>query len=158
MTKFSAHSFIIGLMVGVLGTGAWVFNRDSSSLPQPLTSPDATSTVPASGKSSVIAVKDQPAGNEAVVESLTVRPPGVWIAVRDVHMSGDLGNTLGAARAGGPRTNFSIPLLRATQPGRSYAVELYRDDNNGNFDPSVNSVYVDFDTGARVVSYFTVLE
>ena len=85
---------------------------------------------------------------------MTVPPPGVWVAVREVQ-GGDLGNVLGAARASGPRSNLSVPLLRATEPGHSYAVELYRDDNGGAFDPSVNSVYVDFTTGARVVEYFT---
>lgn len=88
------------------------------------------------------------------MESVTVPPPGVWVAVREVQ-GNDLGNVLGAARAAGPRSNLSVPLLRATKAGRQYAVELYRDDNGGSFDPAANSVYVDFDTGARAVAYFT---
>ncbi len=158
MTKaFSVNSFIVGIMFGVLLAGAWFLGRDSSFVFS-LSSPHAasgTGTVPQ--KSGAVAVNDQPAGDAVMVESVTVPPPGVWIAVREVT-DGDLGNVLGAARAGGPRTNLSVPLLRATEPGRSYAVQLYRDDNNGAFDPSVNSVYVDFDTGARVVAYFTTTE
>jgi hypothetical protein len=88
-----------------------------------------------------------------LIASLTVPPPGVWVAVRELS-AGELGNVLGAVRVGGPRSNVSIPLLRATEAGHQYAVELYRDDNNGVFDPAVNSVYVDFGTGARVVVYF----
>ena len=71
---------------------------------------------------------------------------------------GNLGNVLGAARVNGPRSSISISLLRATEPNRSYAAELYRDDNNGSFDPSLNSVYVDFDTGVRAVAYFSTTD
>lgn len=155
MTKgFSTNSFVVGVMLGVLLAGAWFLGRDPS-FTFPLSfSRTATSTESVLQKSGAVAVNDQPAGDTVVVESVTVPPPGVWIAVREV-VDGDLGNVLGAARAGGPRTDFSVSLLRATESGRTYAVELYRDDNNGAFDPSMNSVYVDFDTGARVVAYFT---
>jgi hypothetical protein len=81
----------------------------------------------------------------------------VWVAVREV-VGDELGNVLGAVRVSGPKSGVSVPLLRATEPGRSYAVQLYRDDGNGAFDVVVNSVYVDFDTGARVVAYFTTAE
>jgi hypothetical protein len=86
-----------------------------------------------------------------------VPPPGVWVAIREVS-GRDLGNVLGAVRVVGPHTSVVVPLLRATEPNRSYAVQLYRDDGDGAFDPSINSVYVDFDTGARVVEYFTTTE
>ena len=98
-------------------------------------------------------MSDQAAGSAVIVDSVTVPPPGVWVAVRET--GGDtLGNVLGAMRVGGPRMNVSVPLLRATEPGHTYAVQLYRDDNNGLFDPTLNSVYVDFTTDARVVVYF----
>ena len=141
-------------MLGALLTGAWFFGGTVALLPASSSSFLATSTesgVPASG---AIAVANQLSGDTVMVESVTVPPPGVWVAVREVWGS-DLGNVLGAARASGPHSNFPIPLLRATEPGRSYAVELYRDDAGGTFDPAMNSVYVDFDTGARVVAYFT---
>ncbi len=86
-----------------------------------------------------------------------VPPPGVWVAVRETS-GRDLGNVLGATRVVGPHSNIEVSLLRPTEPNRTYAVELYRDDNNGAFDPAVNSVYVDFDTGARVVAYFTTTD
>jgi hypothetical protein len=153
IAKFSASSFISGVAIGVLATAAWFLGANASLFPASLsvaTSPTKNATIPESG---AVAVADQGAGAEVLVESVTVPPPGVWVAVREVNGS-DLGNVLGALRVGGPRTQVSVPLLRDTEAGRSYAVELYRDDNNGQFDPALNSVYVDFDTGSRVTVYF----
>lgn len=149
-------SFVAGIMLGALLAGAWFLGGVSVPLSRPVPSSSfiATSTGPSSSESGAISVADQSAGNTVIIESVTVPPPGVWIAVREMQ-GNDLGNVLGAARASGPRSNFSVPLLRATEPSRSYAVELYRDDNNGAFDPSMNSVYVDFNTDTRVVAYFT---
>jgi hypothetical protein len=157
MTKhFSTSSFVAGIMLGALLAGAWFLGGISVPISRsvPSSSFIATSTEPSSSESGAISVANQPAGDTVTIESVTVPPPGVWIAVREMQ-GNDLGNVLGAARASGPRSNLSVPLLRATEPGRSYAVELYRDDNNGTFDPSMNSVYVDFNTDARVIAYFT---
>ncbi len=155
---FSTSSFVIGVMFGALLAGAWFLGGDtafiSAGQPSPHTAADG-SVFPQ--KSGAISVADQPAGDTVSVESVTVPPPGVWVAVREVGGS-DLGNVLGAVRVGGPHTGVSVPLLRVTESGRTYAVELYRDDNNGTFDPSANSVYVDFDTGARAVAYFATTE
>lgn len=157
MQGFSTSSFVAGVMFGALMAGAW-FLRNASGLPL-LPSPVLpTTTVEQSFlESGAVSVANQPAGESVVVESVTVPPPGVWIAVREVNGI-DLGNVLGAARIVGPHRDSIVSLLRATEPNRSYAIELYRDDNNGAFDLSVNSVYVDFDTGARVVAYFTTTE
>lgn len=154
MTKnFSMNSFIIGLMLGMILAGVWFAKGDLLSATFDIPSPNAKKSSPLP-KSGAISVADQSAGSEVVVESVTVPPPGVWVAVREVH--GDsLGNVLGALRVSGPQTSVTIPLLRATEPESLYAVQLYRDDGTAVFDSSALSVYVDFDTGARVVSYFT---
>ncbi|MFA5998087.1 MAG: hypothetical protein WC814_01745 [Candidatus Paceibacterota bacterium] len=154
--RFSTSSFVAGLMLGILLTGAW-FLGDATRLvsfaPAPLAGTTDELPLPESG---AVSVADQPSGDDVVVESVTVPPPGAWVAVRETN-GRDLGNVLGAARVAGPHTSVVVQLLRATEPGRSYAVQLYRDDNGGAFDPSRNSVYVDFDTGARVVAYFTTI-
>ena len=147
-------SFVAGVMLGALLVGAWSLGDGTLFTTRLPSASLATTTASALPDSGAVAVADQSSGDTVIVESVTVPPPGVWVAVREVQ-AGDLGNVLGAVRASGPRSTLSIPLLRATEPSHSYAVELYRDDNNGAFDPSVNSVYVDFATGARVVSYFT---
>jgi len=157
MNNFSMNSFIVGTMFGVLLAGAWFLGSETSLLPVFSSSRLATSTESVIQKSGAVSVADQPSGDTVIVESVTVPPPGIWIAVREV-ISGDLGNVLGAVRVSGPKSNLSIPLLRATEAGRSYVVQLYRDDGTGDFDPAVNSVYVDFDTGARVVAFFKTME
>jgi len=152
--NFSLASFVAGVIFGVLLAGAWLFRGGSAFAPIAPFSPLATSTrssLPTG--SGAVSVANQLAGDTVIVESVTVPPPGVWLAVREMNGS-DLGNVLGAARASGPRSNVSVPLLRATEPNNSYAVQLYRDDNNGAFDPAVNSAYVDFNTGERAVAYF----
>ncbi len=159
MKGFSINSFVAGIMLGALLTGVWfiggpsvftTFTPSSSEL-----TTDTERKLPQG--SGAISVADQASGDTVVVESVTVPPPGVWVAVREVN-GNDLGNVLGAARVGGPRTQVSVPLLRATEPGRAYAIELYRDDGSGEFDPATFSVYVDFETGARAVAYFNTAE
>ncbi|MEK7101859.1 MAG: hypothetical protein AAB882_01765 [Patescibacteria group bacterium] len=157
MKDFSTTSFVIGVMVGALLAGAWFLDDDINLNPAGSSLLFATSTVSALQESGVVSVADQPSGDSVMVESVTVPPPGVWVAVLEVN-GRDFGNVLGAARVVGPHQNVEVSLLRPTEPNRSYAVGLYRDDNSGVFDPSMNSVYVDFDTGARVVSYFTTIE
>lgn len=150
-------SFVAGVMLGALLVGAWSFGKDFVLIPASssiLTTSIEKSSAPESG---AVSVTDQPAGSEVVVESVTVPPPGVWVAVREMN-GNDLGNVLGATRVSGPRSNVVIQLLRATEPGRSYAVELYRDDGIGTFDLATDSIYIDFDTGARVVAYFKTIE
>lgn len=155
MSGFSTSSFVAGIMVGALFVGAWFFDGNSVFLPghSSLSLSVATSTESLIQNSGAISVIDQPAGTVVVVESVTVPPPGVWVAVREINGSA-LGNVLGAVRVSGPHSNISISLLRATEPGRPYAVELYRNDGADAFDLSALSVYVDFDTGQRVISYF----
>ncbi|MCX6787817.1 MAG: hypothetical protein NT108_01475 [Candidatus Kaiserbacteria bacterium] len=157
MMGFSTNSFIAGVMLGILLTGIWFFRGDLALLPMSSALLHATSTAVTTQESSAISVTKQSAGDTVTVESVTVPPPGVWVAVREIT-GGDLGNVLGAVHISGPLSTINVPLLRATAPDRTYAVELYRDDNNGVFDAAVNSVYIDFDTGARVVAYFTTTE
>lgn len=113
-----------------------------------------TGNVVRSDTSGAVSVEAQPAGDSVIVESVTVPPPGVWVAVQETQ--GDkLGNVLGATRVHGPLSNVVVSLLRNTKPNRTYAVVLYRDGGDGGvFDLSTDSVYVDFDSGKRVVVPF----
>lgn len=153
MQRFSTSSFVAGVMFGLLAAGAWFFGGDLKLLPSS-SSPLSTSSIDSSLlESGAVSVADQPPGESVAIESITVPSSGVWVAVREAN-GNDLGNVLGAARLVGPHASATVPLLRPTESNRSYAVQLYRDDNNGAFDPSINSVYVDFETGARVVTFF----
>ena len=141
-------------MFGILLTGAWFSSDTFTQVPSPY-SPTGTENEMQEGGS--VSVAPQSAGDTVVVESITVPPPGVWVAVREVADAA-LGTVLGAVRVKGPKSNIAVPLLRATEPGRTYAIQLYRDDAGGVFDVTMNSIYVDFDTGTRVVTYFTTTE
>lgn len=152
--RLSISSFVGGFMFGALFVGVWATGGDFSlnlTTASPVPQSSGTRSVTESG---AVSIADQPAGSVVIIESVTVPPPGVWVAVREVNGS-DLGNVLGAVRVSGPRTNVSVPLLRATEPGLSYAVELYRDDGGKTFDLATDSVYVDFATGTSVITYFT---
>ena len=151
---FSPTSFAAGIIVGAL-LGYSAFTGLGIPAPLQLGSdvPRETQGLLTGTPSGAVSVADQKAGNSVMVESVTVPPPGVWVAVRDV-VGTDLGNVLGAARVTGPQTNVAIPLLRATVTGMQYAVELYRDSGDMSFDVAGDSVYVDLDSGERVVAYF----
>ncbi|MFI5260759.1 MAG: hypothetical protein ACHQU0_03125 [Candidatus Paceibacteria bacterium] len=155
MKYFSMGSFVGGFMLGALFVGSWLYGNDSSltSFLQPSAGYHAGASKAAAEESRAISVNDQPAGLSVTLESVTVPPPGVWVAVREVN-GADLGNVLGAVRVNGPRSSISVPLLRATEPGLSYAVELYRADSEV-FDLATNSVYIDFASGAPVIAHFT---
>ena len=152
---FSPSSFAAGIIVGALlgytafesGTSFNIFRASSESQ-------NSSYQSPATGESGTVSVVDQLAGDSVIVESVTVPPPGVWVAVREI-IGDDLGNVLGAARVSAPGTNVSISLLRVTEPGQRYAIQLYRDNGDNSFDLSADSVYVDVDTGERVVAFFT---
>ncbi len=155
MKNFSTNSFVIGIFFGILLSSAWFIGGISVLAPTISTS-IATSTDSVTQQiqnSGAVSVANQPSGDSVTVESITVPPPGVWVAVREIN-GNELGNVLGAARVNGPRSTISISLLRATKSNSTYAVELYRDDANGEFDPAKNSVYVDFNTGEPAISYF----
>ena len=142
-------------MFGVLLAGAYTFgNGTFLESPAPHIAANNVAEVETEG-SGVVSVTDQPSGDTVTVESVTVPPPGAWVAVREVSSGGDLRNILGAVRVNGPRSLIPVALLRATEPDRPYAVELYRDDGDGTFDPSADSVYVDFDSGAPAVARFS---
>lgn len=154
--RFSTTSFILGVLFGLLFAGAWFLGGEAT--------PDASSdTLTVSNdsrreESGALSVLNQTAGEEVFVESVTVPPPGVWVAVRETNEN-TLGNVLGATRINGPQSGIVIALLRATEPQRSYAIELYRDDNEGGgFNPLGNSVYIDFDSGQPVIVYFNTTE
>ncbi|HQU07835.1 MAG: hypothetical protein B7X04_01125 [Parcubacteria group bacterium 21-54-25] len=177
-----ATVFVAGIAVGALGTLAWsgAHQQPAIGLPNvsstssgsadtngngstntigtsaaPPAASSATTSVAtyssSTASSGAVSVGNQPAGNTVLVQSVTVPPPGVWIAVRETDGS-NLGNVLGAARVHGPLSNVTVDLLRSTEPGKTYVVELYRPSTSGF---SVNdSVYVDFTSGQPVIAPF----
>lgn len=152
---FSPSSFAAGILVGaLLGYIAFEGGTSLNTFLASSESQNPSRQSPSTRESSTVSVADQQAGDTVVVESVTVPTPGVWVAVREI-IGDDLGNVLGAVRVSAPSTNISVSLLRATEPGQRYAIQLYRDNGDNSFDLSTDSVYVDIDTGERVVAFFT---
>lgn len=154
MGTFSLNSFVAGVMLGIIGTAVWFTSWDALTLSalQPPMAASASGTEQAPGSDTVV-VTAQAAGLSVVVASVTVPPPGVWVAVRETNGT-ELENVLGAARVTGPGSNIPVPLMRATEPGAAYAIEFYRDNGDDAFDLATDSVYVDFTTSAPVIAYF----
>ncbi len=156
----------MGIALGALLATAWFYGHAaqtvspvSAEFPAPgktATSTPLDTSLPTDTSGS-LSVSEQVAGSSVAIESVTVPPPGVWVAVREVE-KGQLGNVLGAVRAKGPRSNFTVPLLRNTKPGTTYAVELYRDNGDEFFNAASDSTYVDFTSDQAVVAYFTTTE
>jgi hypothetical protein len=141
--------FMLGVVVSVLFGLPSAFPILTTNTPV-----SASSTNPLPPNSGDVAVADQPAGNTVLVDSVTVPPPGVWVAVEEVNEDGTLGNVLGATLVGHPATNVSVALLRSTLPNQTYAVVLYRNDGDGQFNITNESLYVDFTTGQQVEELF----
>jgi hypothetical protein len=147
---------IAAFIIGILAASAWFFELRLEKMKDQATDTASSTTSSATIQDSshgAVAVHDQQAGDSVLIDSVDVPAPGVWIAVAEIRGS-DLGNILGAARALGPADNTFVPLLRATIPGKEYAVVLYRDNGDGSFDHTSDSVYVDFASGERVVAPF----
>jgi len=79
-----------------------------------------------------VQANNQKAGTSVVVESATLRDIG-WIAVRE-NINGEMGNVLGAVRKNaGTHTSIAIDLLRKTVPNQAYYVVIYKDNGDGEF-------------------------
>jgi hypothetical protein len=88
----------------------------------------------AEGGAAHISVNDQPAGMAATVSSVTL-PAAGWVAVHELGEDGVLGNVLGAAwLPAGTHADAIVTLLRATKPDQQYAIVLYTDNGNKQFD------------------------
>ena len=161
MTAFvrSFISAVIGFVLGIGAASAWFLGIRLPSLPLPETgsAPIEAGDDVLAAPSAALSVLDQRAGMTAVVESVTVPPPGVWVAIHELRGT-ELGNVLGAARVRVPSSNIVVELLRGTEGGERYAAALYRDDGDDLFDRNADSVYVDFDTGERVAAPFSTNE
>lgn len=99
----------------------------------------------------MVIVTDQMAGNTVVVDEAQ-SDVSVWLAVRENN--GELlGRILGAHRMdAGSVTGMSIDLLRPTTANLMYAVVMYKDDGDGEFDNKLDTLIEE--AGASVLSRF----
>jgi len=153
---------VAGLIVGFLVGWFWQKNVSQTAVDDNLnassTSVLGTSTVPALStvyqtidEPASVSVDDQRAGSLVFVKHVEASKP-TWIAVRDV--AGDsIGNILGASMVTAASDDVPVTLLRSTIAGQKYAVFLYQDDGNGQFDFKKDLLVQQ--NGAPVAAMFT---
>ncbi len=150
-TTYLVRAFLIVLVIGCV-VGAWML-EDYLATPKEVVEEPAAEDAKENG---IIRTRDQAAGSSVVVDTENMPEADVWVAVHEMR-AGELSNVLGAARVLPSQSWISIPLLRNTMSGASYAVVLYRDDGDRSFDHYKDSIYVDYDSGERVVSLFKAI-
>jgi hypothetical protein len=152
--------FLAGLLFGVCLVSfisfqnGWHITSSPAKEPGIADAPQNESDSTLHDASGTVAVQKQSAGDSVLVDVVAVAPPGVWVAVHELSSTG-LANALGAARVRTASENVVVPLLRGTVPRSAYAIVLYRDDGDDVFTLGKDSIYVDFDTGERVIASFT---
>jgi hypothetical protein len=139
-----AGMLVAGLIVGFLVGWFWQkstsqVNVDDTQNNASSTSILATSTVPvletiykSIDVPALVSVDDQQAGSLVFIKHAEASKP-TWVAVREI-VNGAIGNILGAGMVTGATDDMPVTLLRPTVAGGQYAVFLYQDDGNGQFD------------------------
>jgi len=146
---------VIGLVVGFAAGWYWTEGKNENS-GQDISANGERSVVMeendlvanGSGKES-ISVENQGAGLEVIVGEVTLSEAG-WVAVREI-INGEMGNILGATRIkkAGTSVDVSVKVLRPTVSGQDYAIVIYRDDGDEDFDFNFDSLVV---SGSKPVS------
>jgi len=145
-SAYSSSTFLVGFVAGVfiLFTIGIVTERDirymgnrSAQDPADATEQEGTMSDDEAGAlngmSAVLVVGDQSAGMMASVRSVEMNVPG-WAVIHEIE-GGHVLNALGASRLdAGLQEDVAIELLRAMEPGGSYAVILYTDNGNKEFE------------------------
>lgn len=143
---YSSSTFLAGFAVGVfiLFVIGIVTERDIRYMGNRTVSGDANATEQDAnakdeeiglikGMAATLAVRDQSAGATASVEQVEMSVAG-WAVVHEIE-GGHVLNALGASRLdAGKHENVTVELLRATEPGGSYAVILYTDNGSKEFE------------------------
>lgn len=140
-----AGLLVVGLIIGFLVGWYWQKNSsqvtliDSAQDNASTTAVLATSTVPALVTTyqtidtpAFVSVDDQRAGGLVFIKHAEASKP-TWIAVREV-IDGSIGNIIGAEMVTGATDDVPVTLLRPTKAGQKYAVFLYQDNGDGQFD------------------------
>jgi len=140
-----AGMLVAGLVVGFLIGWYWHKNTSQVSVDETLdnatttTEVLATSTVPALetvyktiDTPDFVSVDDQPAGSLVFIKHTEASKP-TWIAVREI-VDGAIGNIIGAGMVTGATDDVPVTLLRPTKAGLGYALYLYQDNGDGQFD------------------------
>jgi hypothetical protein len=168
-------ALIAGLILGFIAGSAWVSHKTAMTGDDTMSGASSTMMVGSStdmdmnGASSTsmsqtaasgsmangttaVTVSDQKAGNTVVLSNINL-PVGEWVAVRD-NFVGKPEYILGAAYfAAGSQNNIELHISRATVPGTSYQIVLFKDSANHSFNYTSDNLVNG--NGNPVVAVFT---
>lgn len=145
--------FIVGVLVMVFAEKAIAPAHNEVEQPATVVS---TST-PTTTDNANLQVLSQDAGESVRVSRVSLPEDG-WLVVHEVE-AGHVGNALGALRRDkGEYTDMAIELLRATLPGKEYAVILYADNANKIFEIKKDLPIINSDGAPVMVTFKTELE
>lgn len=142
MWMIGAGMLVAGLIVGFLV--GWYWHKGSSRIGVDETRDNvvnvlATSTVPVLTTTyqtidapAFVSIDDQRAGGLVFVKHVEASKP-TWIAVREI-IDGSVGNILGAEMITSATDDVPVTLLRSTVSTGEYAIFLYQDNGDGQFD------------------------
>lgn len=151
---------VVGLIVGVgvgMAIGWRLADRVAERTGSSSEVTNATDTEETGGDITVgnvsVSAVDQVAGRAVTATNVTLPVVG-WLAVHEVRSGGVIGNILGAARReAGTYESVIINLLRGTTPDGEYAIIVYADNGNREFDLKADLPIAQ--NGAPVVARFT---
>lgn len=135
---------VAGLIIGFLVGWFWqksmyqsgitddLLNGTSTSILATSIIPTLTTVYQTVDAPAFVSVDDQRAGGLVFIKHVEATKP-TWIAVREI-IDGSIGNILGAEMITSATDDVPVTLLRSTKAGGRYAVFLYQDDNDGQFD------------------------
>ncbi|MBI4068238.1 hypothetical protein HY413_02420 [Candidatus Kaiserbacteria bacterium] len=103
---------------------------------------DAVTAGKMSGMRATLNVQDQNAGAAVSVDHVAMEQAG-WVVVHEIE-NGHVLNALGAARLdAGAHSDVGVELLRGTEPGGRYAVILYSDNGDKQFEVHADLPVID---------------
>ncbi len=137
--------FVLGVATGrdirYMGVG-----RENPAEQQTDKTSDDTDTIlnPSESNDAALSVQPQAAGMTVLAARVSLDAAG-WAVVHEVD-GGHILNALGAARLDqGAHEKIVVELLRNTEPGREYAVVLYADNGNKEFELRGDLPMIDID-------------
>lgn len=163
MWAMGVGMLVVGLIVGFIIGWFWQKNssqlvvgdeiKNNSSSTQILAAsivPTLTTIYQQIDVPASVSVDDQKAGNLVFIKHSEVSKP-TWIAVREI-VGESLGNILGAGMVTSAADDVPVTLLRSTVTGQKYAVFLYQDNGDGEFNSKTDLLVMQ--NGAPVATTF----
>ena len=146
-------TIIVIIIIVILGY--WLFSKNSSSTPQPVTSTATTPTTPVATEANSVVVTDQYPGNVVYVSSVRLASPGFVVIQK--NNSGTPGAVIGTQYFAAGINPGKITLTSPTVDGGLYYASLYSDSvGSQKFDITKDTLVQD-SHGTAIIETFHAL-